>query len=274
MAHGPWAHIARDCLNGLFNGSPENGQHSWAMLDVPIPASQTAAAQAIQVQDQMAHLVQSPKHHLRIAMNPMTTERRHEVPSNVSPYGLPSVYAIRQPFRMNKPTKIMSIILAPSTKMQRSTGATENHLDSQHHTTSFSLEAKSPPWTLQHWSCGCARERRMQRSTVTNGSRPSSNMVQLNGQASEDSIALQCKRHRSLYFSFSTKKWGTRCIVTSLLTCRRHTHDIPVLAPPKTIPASVRSAVQYWRQLPLNMAVIPFLRQWQVGWVHTVKSLT
>ncbi|ESZ92924.1 hypothetical protein SBOR_6697 [Sclerotinia borealis F-4128] len=79
--------------DGLFNGSPENAQHSWAMLDIPIPVSQAAAVQAMQVQDQMAHLgqmtypehnhaensfehssVQSPKHHLRIAMNPMTTE--------------------------------------------------------------------------------------------------------------------------------------------------------------------------------------------------------
>ncbi|KAI9640695.1 hypothetical protein NHQ30_011004 [Ciborinia camelliae] len=74
----------------LFNGSPENGQHSWAMMEVPMPASQAAAAQAMQVQDQMAHMGQmtypehnhtdntfnngqppSPKNNVRIAM---TTE--------------------------------------------------------------------------------------------------------------------------------------------------------------------------------------------------------
>ncbi|KAA8574208.1 hypothetical protein EYC84_005717 [Monilinia fructicola] len=76
----------------LFNGSPEGGQNSW-MMDVPMPTSQSAAAQAMQVQDQMAHMgqmiysehnhtentfnnpqSQSPKNHQRIAMNPMTTE--------------------------------------------------------------------------------------------------------------------------------------------------------------------------------------------------------
>ncbi|RAL66307.1 hypothetical protein DID88_005977 [Monilinia fructigena] len=79
----------------LFNGSPEGGQNSW-MMDVSMPTSQSAAAQAMQVQDQMAHMgqmgqmiysehshtentfnnpqSQSPKNHQRIAMNPMTTE--------------------------------------------------------------------------------------------------------------------------------------------------------------------------------------------------------
>ncbi|QSZ33862.1 hypothetical protein DSL72_005435 [Monilinia vaccinii-corymbosi] len=76
----------------LFNESPESAQNSW-MMDAPMPTSQSAAAQAIQVQDQMAHMnqmiypehnhnentfnnpqSQSPKHQQRIAMNPMTTE--------------------------------------------------------------------------------------------------------------------------------------------------------------------------------------------------------
>ncbi|KAF7872569.1 hypothetical protein EAF04_003489 [Stromatinia cepivora] len=78
--------------DGLFNGSSDNQQHSWSMMEVSMPASQAAA---MQVQDQMAHMgqmtysehnpaentfdngqpqSQSPKSHTRIAMNPMTTE--------------------------------------------------------------------------------------------------------------------------------------------------------------------------------------------------------
>ncbi|KAF7956839.1 hypothetical protein EAE96_004165 [Botrytis aclada] len=78
--------------DSLFNGSSDSQQHSWGLMDVPMPASQVAA---LQVQDQMAHMsqmtypehnptentfengqpqAQSPKTHTRIAMNPMTTE--------------------------------------------------------------------------------------------------------------------------------------------------------------------------------------------------------
>lgn len=78
--------------DSLFSATSDNQQHSWGMMEVPMPASQVAA---LQVQDQMAHMsqmtypehnptdntfengqpqAQSPKTHTRIAMNPMTTE--------------------------------------------------------------------------------------------------------------------------------------------------------------------------------------------------------